>query len=177
VQLDSSFHIRGSPELNITERTMANGRQIFQVKVPVFMQQLMKDFGLTAVQAAGVFGNIGQECSGFTILHELGEPEGKGGYGWAQWTGSRREAFFDWCNQHNLKYTDDEANYGFLEYELRTSEQPTILALQKTSTLEGAVQTFATFFERPGILALKSREDWAALALDAFKKSPTIPTG
>lgn len=58
--------------------------ELFRVKSPKFMRQLMEDFELKDIQAAGVFGNIGHECAGFEILHEIGQQEGKGGYGWAQ---------------------------------------------------------------------------------------------
>jgi hypothetical protein len=45
---------------------------VFRLKVPAFMRQLMLDFSLKDIHAAGVFGNIGHECAGFAILHEIG---------------------------------------------------------------------------------------------------------
>ena len=66
----------------------------------------MERFDLTAEQAAGVFGNLGTESAGFMAFHEKGQPEGKGGYGWAQWTADRRIEFFDFCKRNsswNLK--------------------------------------------------------------------------
>jgi Phage tail lysozyme len=149
-----------------------SGDRVFRTKVPEFMRQLMADFELQDIQAAGIFGNIGHECAGFTILHEIGQPEGKGGYGWAQWTGARRVAFLKWCTDHNLTFTDDAANYGFLDLELRTSQSDAISAVLKTSTLEAAVQAFERNFERAGVPNFPSRNRWASIALDAFRAAP-----
>jgi Phage tail lysozyme len=152
--------------------TTGSGDRIFRTKVPGFMRQLMTDFELQDIHAAGVFGNIGHECAGFTIFHEIGQPDGKGGYGWAQWTGPRRVAFLKWCTDHNLTFTDDAANYGFLDHELRTSQSDTISAVLKTSTLDGAVQAFERNFERAGVPNFPSRNRWASIALDAFRTTP-----
>jgi hypothetical protein len=145
---------------------------VFREKAPVFMAQLIADFQLKDFQAAGVFGNIGHECAGFTILHEIGQPADKGGYGWAQWTGPRRIDFFEWCGDHKLDSSTDEANYGFLEFELRTSQRDAISALLKTSTLEGAVQAFERNFERAGVPNYASRNKWAEIALAEFNAQP-----
>src|SRR5262249_36370806 len=77
-------------------------------KGPKIMADLMRDFGLTDIQAAGILGNIGQECGGFTLwqeAHPLGG--GQGGYGWCQWTGPRRTSFFAWCAQQGLSVQSD----------------------------------------------------------------------
>lgn len=144
---------------------------LFRLKVPAFMRQLMADFELKDFHAGGVFGNIGHECVGFTVLHEIGQPEGKGGYGWAQWTGPRRVQFFNWCTEHNLDWISDEANYGFLEFELRTSQSDAISALLKTTTLEAAVQAFERNFERAGVPNYPSRNRWAQIAMDAYLRA------
>jgi len=142
----------------------------FRLEVPAFMRQLMSDFQLRDFHAGGVFGNIGHECAGFTILHELGQPDGQGGYGWAQWTGPRRVQFMGWCTEHKLEWTSDRANFGFLEHELKTSQSNAISALLKTSTLEAAVQAFERNFERAGVPNYPSRIKWALIAMDAFNK-------
>jgi hypothetical protein len=146
---------------------------LFRLKAPEFMRQLIADFNLKDIHAAAIFGNIGHECAGFTILHEVGQPEGQGGYGWAQWTGPRRVEFLNWCTTHNWQYTDDVANFSFLELELKTSQKNAIGALLETSTLEDAVMAFERNFERAGVTNYPSRNRWASIALDAFKSSPT----
>ncbi len=146
---------------------MTNDR-LFKQKAPKIMRQLMEEFDLTDVQAAGILGNIGHECTGFHELHERGQPENKGGYGWAQWTGPRRVAFFAWCKKHDLEWQTDDANYGFLKNELESSERRAISAVSKTSNLEEAVKTFERKFERAGVPHYESRNRWARIALSTF---------
>lgn len=110
---------------------------------------LMQDFHLDVHQAAGLVGNLGMESEEFTAFHERGQPNGKGGYGWAQWTADRRVSFFDWCTRNGLSPTSDEANYGYLCWELKNTHQSTIDALRKCDTLEKAVFSVGQTFERP----------------------------
>jgi len=142
---------------------------LFKQKAPEIMRRLIDDFDLKDVHAAGILGNIGTECDGFRHLHELGQPEGKGGYGWGQWTGPRRKEFFNWCEKEGLKWETDDANYGFLKHELETAEKNAIAAVLKTSTLERAVEAFERNYERAGVKNYESRNKWARIALSAFK--------
>lgn len=142
---------------------------LFREKAPVVMQRLMDDFEFSEIQAAGVLGNIGVECAGFHVLHEIGQPEGKGGYGWAQWTGPRRKQFFAWCDRSGLDWRSDEANYGYLKVELEGTERNAISAVHKAFTLSAAVQAFERNFERAGVPNYPARERWAEIALDAFR--------
>ncbi|HEX9904782.1 MAG TPA: phage tail tip lysozyme [Propylenella sp.] len=142
---------------------------LFREKAPRIMGWLMVDFGLNDIQAAGILGNIGHECAGFRTMHEIGQPEGRGGYGWVQWTGPRREAFFAWCRENGMDWQADEANYGFLCHELKTSERRTLPAIRESNTLEDATQTFEREFERAGVKHYASREKWARTALDGFR--------
>jgi len=144
------------------------GKQLFEQKSPAIMRQLMEDFDLDAIQAAGILGNIGHECNGFHNLHEIGQPARRGGYGWCQWTGPRRNEFLDWCKQHHLDWKTDAANYGYLTEELRGSERAAISALLKTTTLAGAVKAFERNFERAGVPNYAARNQWAKLALAAY---------
>jgi hypothetical protein len=141
---------------------------LFRQKAPGIMRRLINDFDLEVVHAAGVLGNIGTECDGFRHLHEKGQPEGKGGYGWGQWTGPRRRQFFAWCKENGLEWQTDEANYGFLKHELETTERGAVSALLKTTTLVSAVKAFERNYERAGVPNYASRNRWAQIALDAF---------
>ena len=147
---------------------MANDT-LFKQKAPEIMRRLIDDFDLENVHAAGILGNIGHECAGFHHLHEVGQPENKGGYGWGQWTGPRRKEFFAWCQKKGLDRESDEANYGFLKHELETSEKNAIAAVLKTSELEEAVEAFERNYERAGVKHYESRKKWARIALSAFK--------
>lgn len=114
------------------------------------IDRLMTDLDLTEPQAAGIVGNIGFESGGLTKLHETGQPDGKGGYGWAQWTADRRVAFLNWCADKGLNWRSDEANYGYLLLELLSDYRYTIDALGNFRTVEEAVFSFGETFERPG---------------------------
>jgi hypothetical protein len=154
-------------------------KTLFISKAPGIMRKLMDDFELDEIQAAGILGNIGTECAGFHTLHEIGQPKGKGGYGWAQWTGPRRRDFFEFCENNGFfnggidgnEWQKDEANYGFLKFELEGTEKRAISALLKTDTLENAVEVFEKIFEGAGVPNINNRIQWAKIALDAFKNT------
>jgi hypothetical protein len=114
---------------------------------------LMQDLGLPLNAAGGIVGNVGFESGGFETLHEIGQPEGVGGYGWGQWTATRRRTFFAWCKQHGLDWQSDEANYGYLVEELKGAYRQTVNALKGLGavvTLEDAVFSVGQTYERPG---------------------------
>jgi hypothetical protein len=141
---------------------------LFKQKAPGIMRQLIDDFEIEVIHAAGILGNIGTECNGFLNMHEIGQPQGKGGYGWAQWTGPRRRTFFKWCEDNGVQWESDEANYGFLKHELETSESHAIAAILKTSDIVAAVRAFERNYEGAGVPNYESRNSWAQIALDAF---------
>jgi hypothetical protein len=146
------------------------------------VRRLMSDCGLTIEQAAGIVGNIGFESGKFQSLHEIGQPEGSGGYGWAQWTASRRVSFLDWCKAHNLDWRSDEANYGYLLAELNTTQAKSLAQVKKTSTVEAAVFTFGYWFERPRgttktyLPGNAERLKYAQRALAGATAPPVVPT-
>lgn len=140
----------------------------FDERAPVVMAELMKLFDFNAVQAAAVLGNIGQESGGFLYLHEHGQPEGRGGYGWCQWTGPRRKTFLAWCEKMRLDWHSDEANMGYLAHELEHEYKSTVAAVLKTNTLKDAVRAFERNFERAGVPAYANRDKWAARAMRAY---------
>jgi len=114
------------------------------------LRQLAADFNITLEQAAGIVGNVGFESGHFTKLHEIGQPEGRGGYGWGQWTSSRRVSFLAWCDKHGLDWKSDAANYGYLCEELDGPYNATLDALDDCDTVEKAVMSVGQTYERPG---------------------------
>lgn len=147
---------------------------LFSAKAAVYGPRLMADFGLTAAQAAGIFGNIGHECGGFRIMQEI-KPTvagSRGGFGWCQWTGPRRLKFEAYCARNGLDPVSDAANYAYLFVELKGDEFPAILAVKKTATLAEATDAFCRTFERPGVVALSERMSWATKALAAVRGAP-----
>lgn len=113
------------------------------------VNQLGVDLKLKDFQAAGLVGGFGVESVEFTKLHETGQPEGQGGYGWAQWTAKRRNAFLNWCDAQGLDWHSDEANYGFLVYELTHSYKGFLTKLKRTKTLEDATHLAHREYETP----------------------------
>lgn len=135
---------------------------------PMIMQDLIEAFDLTPVQAAAIVGNLGTESKGFTAYHEAGQPENKGGYGWAQWTGPRRKAFFAWADAHRLHRESEAASLGFLEHELQTSYRNVITILKRQTELQAATHAFMIHFEGPGILNESDRQNHATIALQHY---------
>jgi hypothetical protein len=147
--------------------------EVFRRKAPKIMEDLKKDFDLEDDQAAGILGNLGAECNGFTELQER-HPlvrGSQGGYGWAQWTGPRRTLFEKFCRDNGLQKDSDEANYGFLKDELQGSHKYSLDELKAETTLPGAVESFMESFEGPAIPNPGPRIRWAKRALAAFQQT------
>ena len=126
------------------------------------------------VRRAGILGNIGWECSGFKALQEVKPVMGGiGGLGWCQWTGRRRTSFVNWLRDHGgADWRDDEANYGYLLFELHGPESASLNAVKSTSTVEAATSKFMDIFEVPNkkYARLDSRIGLARLALQQYGK-------
>ena len=145
----------------------------FEERGAAVIRMLMRDLGLTEIQAAAIVGNLGGE-SRLTAIQEVSPLAGRGGFGWAQWTGPRRDQFEGYCAAHNLQTTDDEANYGFLLVELKSTEAHSVEQLKKTTDLTAAVYTFEVLFERPSDPqgGLPPRTHYAERALAALHAEP-----
>lgn len=153
---------------NVAENVMAlatpNGGNIgMRLK-----SDLMRDFGFENNQAAGIVGNLDHESAGFKTLQEIQPMEyrngvlvasqtARGGFGFAQWTGSRRRAFEAWAAENRLNPTSYAANYGFLKLELKTTEKRAVNAVRVTQTTEDATVAFEKSFLRAGIKRYPSR--------------------
>jgi len=125
---------------------------------------LMRDFDLTKEQAAAFVGNLAVETGNFKYAQEISPKAGRGGYGIAQWTGDRREAFENWAASNNLDINSYEANYGYLKKEL-SGKDPiignigvnTIRDLKQMDTVESAAEFVSNYFLRPGTPKMKER--------------------
>lgn len=117
----------------------------------IYREKLQKDLGISREAAAGVIGNINYE-SGMEGINEKNPliPGSRGGFGWAQWTGDRRDQFEGYSKSHGLDPKSDEANYGFLVEELR-SKYPDVLAQLKKGgiTAAEAAEIVAHGYEKP----------------------------
>lgn len=105
--------------------------------------------GFTAIQVAGIMGNLQQE-------HHFETTDTAGGLGIAQWTGGRRENLLSKSDPYNiyiqLDYLMEELNgrYYYAKSELTSA-----------MTIEAAVQVFQNKFEACGICRESQRIDYA----------------
>jgi len=128
------------------------------------MGDLEETLGLTKEQAAGFVANLDHETLGFKFMQEI-KPTvkgSKGGYGFAQWTGSRRKAFEAWAQKNNAPINSYEANFGYLIHEIRNTPEGRFMKdLEKTTTAKEAARVVSEKYLRPGKPNLKSRFDKA----------------
>lgn len=148
---------------------------LFQTKVTKFIPKLMRDVNCDLETACAIFGNIGHECNGFQTMQEVGQKPPKGGWGWQQWTGPRRRSFEAWADARKLDRASDEANYGFMVFELLGDEKASLAATKKAVGLNAKTDTFERTNERAGVPALASRRKYAKIAYDAFVSVKPAP--
>lgn len=127
--------------------------------VSTYGPRAMRDLGISAIGAAGLFGNGDVESGGYVKLQEI-KPVvagSRGGYGWMQWTGPRRRQYEAACAAQGLNPAGDEANYGFMVAELKTTEKAALAALKRAKTVEAAARAVCNKYLRPGIPHLERR--------------------
>lgn len=121
---------------------------------------LEEALGISQVQAAAIVGNLAHETSDFKFMQEL-EPVVKGsrgGYGFAQWTGSRRKDFESWASENDLDLNSYEANFGFLMHEIQNTREGRFLEkLEATDNIEDATRVVSEGYLRPGKPMMSSR--------------------
>lgn len=142
----------------------------FRERAPGVMKLLMADFDLDKESAAAILGNLGGE-SRLEAVQEGVPISGRGGFGWAQWTGSRRVAFEAYCSRNGLDVRSDKANYAYLFVELKGPEARSIQMVKNAQGLENKTTAFEQVFERAGIKNYEGRIRYAKIALDAYEKS------
>lgn len=93
--------------------------------------QLSERLGISGAAASGIVSSLDAE-SGIQGINEVNPavPGSRGGFGWAQWTGPRRDEFDTYVARNRLDPSSDEANMGFLVQEL-TTKYPQVLAQLK----------------------------------------------
>lgn len=157
-----------------------NAQDLFRSKAPWIMALFMRDFQLQLDDVAAVLGNTGHECDGFIAMQEI-KPTvagSRGGFGWPMWTGPRRRSFEAYCRRNNLDPASDKANYGYMFSELKGPERKAIAKLKAAKGLAAKVKAFELAYERAGVKHYPSRNQWAAIALEAWHAvdgNPTLP--
>lgn len=133
--------------------------------ISTYGPRLAHEFGLTAEQNAGVWGNLAHESGAFRFFKQQGSGPNSGGRGFAQWTGSRRVAFLGYCKAHRLDPTSADASYAYLCVELHGTYASVVTALRRCTSLSSATSTFERLYEAAGIKAMGSRLSYARQAL------------
>jgi hypothetical protein len=154
----------------------------FQNLATRIMGDLILDFGVSPEQAAGIVGNLAHESAGFTVMQERNPRAGRGGLGWAQWTGPRRVAFESWVKSRGFAIDSYAANYGYLKAELSGTVKgfdyrKAITQVKKTTTVQAATETFEAFYEKAGVKAMSSRVSYANQAMALWKAKRPGPAG
>jgi TP901 family phage tail tape measure protein len=96
-------------------RSSSNRMANFRAKAGDVMANLQRDVpGYSREDYAAALGNLGHESAGFTAYQEGHPTSGRGGAGWAQWTGPRRRKFEAWAAKRGLNPRDPATSYGYL---------------------------------------------------------------
>lgn len=134
--------------------------------------RMMQDFvkqGYTPQQAAGIVGSLAQESGNFSIMQEINPQGGRGGYGYAQWTGPRRAQFEAYARANGASTDDYETNMGFLMHERNnTPEGRTFDRLYTAPDVATSTAIFTNGYLRPGIVNMRARVNNAQLYYDAY---------
>jgi hypothetical protein len=94
------------------------GPQPTDAREKFFRDKIAEHLGVTKDVAAGIISNFLAESG---LGHEFQEQAvalGKGGAGWAQWTGVRRTAFETWAQAQGFDATSDAASFWFFIHEI-----------------------------------------------------------
>jgi hypothetical protein len=108
--------------------------------------RLAQDYGLTQDQVAGVLAHFGHESAGFKSAVSEGKPlipGSRGGYGYAQWTGPRRNALEKFAKDNGLDASKFITQYKFMQQEPEFKQN--IGAVKKATTMEQAAKAFAPY--------------------------------
>lgn len=126
----------------------------FDNTAPRLINDLVNEVGLPEHAAQGFVGRLGAETGGFSTLQETNPTvrNSRGGFGYAQWTGPRRDAFEAYAAAKGLDPASYEANKGFLVHELTNTREGRVLdALKRTRNAQEAGNVVERQFLRPGI--------------------------
>lgn len=138
-----------------------------------YVNRLVKDLNISPQQAVGILGQLGYE-SGLQAVQEKNPiiAGSRGGYGWAQWTGSRRKAFEQFAKEKGLDIADNATNLDYLIHELKnTPEKGVLNRFKNINDPKQVGALFTKFFLRPGIVNEEGRAKWTQKAEDAYNRA------
>jgi hypothetical protein len=121
---------------------------------------LKSALGITDAQAAGIVGNLMRESGLNPQINEggaVGLPREVGGYGLAQWTGSRQSDLIRFAGGRG-QAGNMETQLRFLVSELMGPESKSLTQLKTAQSPEQAAYLFDKFYERSGVKAMGERK-------------------
>jgi hypothetical protein len=140
---------------------------LFDALAGPVMNRLKHDFPhvfKTKADAAAALASLGVESRGFKDVQEKLSPDKiakgwRGGLGWSQSTGSRRDEFEDFLKKHALATDSFAGNYGNLHRELShpyyqkplVSGRKNVEPLSEAKTLMDKVRVFERAFEKANL--------------------------
>ena len=162
---------QGATDLGVSDYRQASRADINTV----LFNRIKQDFDLEDHQVAGILGNFGHESDGYKAQQEYSPlGGGRGGLGFAQWTGARRKQLEEFAKAQGKSPLDFNTQYDFFKHELtNTWEAKAIPALRKTRNLTEATMIFEQEYERAGSKNYGSRIDHAKKALADYSAAPT----
>jgi hypothetical protein len=134
----------------------------------IVARHLRDNLKLSDAQIAGVLGNLSQESGFNSRVNEggaVGAPKGAGGFGLAQWTGSRQANLINFAKQRKMDPGDPNLQAQFLTAEFQGPEKNALASLQKAVSPEQAALVFRRDFERAGVPKDENRFKAARTAL------------
>jgi hypothetical protein len=137
------------------------------------VNDLMSDpsLNLTREQAVGFVANLAHESAGFQKMEEVGSGSG---FGYAQWTDSRRKEFERYAEAQGLDPSSYEANKAFIVHELKGKENGALRAIQKATDVKDATEVAMISYFRPGVPQLDRRVEYANQFAETVA-GPSIP--
>jgi hypothetical protein len=123
--------------------------------------KLASDLNLSSDTASAMVGNLQAE-SGLQAVQEGRPISGRGGFGWAQWTGSRRNDFEAYAAKNKLDPKSDEANYGFMREELNSPQYAGMMdRMRAAKSRDEATAIFEREYEGPAVSNVGTRQNYA----------------
>lgn len=147
----------GIPYFNVEDTPLAcggSGTQITGSSNGEKVYNYLTGKGLTPIQTAGFMGNLEAESPGFKPGVQEEKPiSGRGGYGIAQWTASRRIALEAAAVEKKVQVSDLTFQLDFLWAELENPKdrflKPVLEPLRATNDLREAARIVLYDFEGP----------------------------
>jgi lambda family phage tail tape measure protein len=138
---------------------------------------LRSALGITNAQSAGIVGNLMRESGLNPRVNEggsVGLPRGVGGYGLAQWTGSRQTDLVRFAGGGG-QAGDMATQLRFLVSEMRGPESNSLEKLRTAQSPEQAAYLFDKYYERSGIKAMGERQANARQVFSQISGARTQP--